>query len=104
LKLDSAWRTQEAMGTVAGSRVEEERFGTGEGELFAFCRASFCFLLNVTPHAVIIYLKTHPNVKRVWLKCVNYNIIISFWEETEETSCFSGIIWWKRVSRLLLYY
>lgn len=36
----------------------------GKGELFASHRISFCFLLNVIPHAMVIDVKTQPKVNK----------------------------------------
>lgn len=47
-----------------------------KGGTFAFHKnISLSFPLNFTTHTAIIYLKSHANVKKVCLKCVNFNII-----------------------------
>lgn len=47
-----------------------------KGGTFAFHKNIFLsFPLNFTTHTAIIYLKSHANVKKVCLKCVNFNII-----------------------------
>lgn len=67
---------REILGAVSGSREEEKRVWDGrEGHSLVIEYISLCFPLNFTTHTHIIYLKSHANVKKVSLECVNFNII-----------------------------